>query len=142
MTELIKELTLLARAARVYLESKTDDKQPTLPLIPGETAASESKPRKRAAKAEAAPSPADILPPSAPVTALPDMTEEQSGKAVYDVCAAFVQRFAKATPDGRTTALALLAEKFKAAAIKDLAHSQRLQFIQLLNDKIAAADKA
>lgn len=149
MSELIQAWTRAGNAIADYFEKAGSPLLPftAAPVVAAaEPAAAPAK--VRASKKEKAPapelpaptaSPADILPPG---PALPDMTEEQSAKAVYEVCAAFVQRFAKATPDGRTAALAILAEQFKVAAIKDLVHSQRLQFISALKTKIADADKA
>ena len=140
MNELMQALTRAATAVAVYYEKQAGVEPGA--VVPA-AAAPERAPRARKTKAET-PAPETAAPapvPPAPTVALPEMSEEQSAKAVYEVCGSFVQRFAKASPDGRAQALALLASDFKAAAIKDLNHSQRLQFIVKLQGLIAAADK-
>lgn len=75
--------------------------------------------------------------------AIAQMSEEESAQKVYIVAADFVKRFAKSLPDGRTTALKILADDFEMTSIAELKrHSQRLQFMQKLLAKIADADKA
>lgn len=141
MNELIQAWTRAGLAVAAYFEKQLNSAQPELPLrTPAPAAAAaepapEPKPRVRKEKAAAVAATAPLVDPN--------MTAEQSAKEVYDVATAFVERFKKDSPDGRTMALAILKEKFNAAAIAELKeHAQRVQFIGALKAKMAEADKA
>lgn len=136
LEKLVVTLTEAAAEARTYYARLNGTE---LPLAPGKPEGEQPAGKPRGGKKEKAAAAAAA--PDKPLVD-PNMTAEQSAKEVYEVATAFVERFKKDTPDGRTQALAILKEKFNAAAIAELKeHAQRVQFIGALKAKMADADK-
>ena len=149
MDELIKELTLLARAAREYLDKAAN---PLLPITGGENKPPSmlmvppvEVPPKKARKTKV-----EIdLPPAAAVVpnGFADMTDEMSAKEVYTYVKLLLKRFGDVKPgatkpEGYFLAQKMLVEDFNAGAVKDLNHPQRLQFMVKVKDLVDKADKA
>ena len=127
LERLIVELTALAVEARVYLVRESGMN----PIVPEELSAPKMrKPRK--AKEET-PAPMNGTPVEA------GMTEDESAIAVQTVAKAFVQRFNAATPSGIDQAREILKTSFKVAKLPDLVNAQRLEFVKILKEKLAAA---
>jgi len=129
LERLIVELTSLAVETRLYLVRASGLNPITVASAPAEP--NQKTPRARKEKAEAA-----VALPAAEVTL------EESSAALITACKAYVMRFQKSTPDGRVRANAILKEKFGVGKIADLEHPQRLKFIGLLKDDLAAYDMA
>ena len=158
MDELIKAATAFFKAGAAYYEKQNA----LLGLAPTaapeaarpegqETGAQVARTRKpRAPKEEKAAAPAQ----AAPVAPLAEMTEEQSGKEVYNYAKNLIQRYPKPVvdgtvdkdnnpfPEGYHMARKILAEGFKVGKIADLVHAQRVQFITQVRALIAKADGA
>lgn len=123
MDELIKELTLFAKAARRHIErleqAEEDKKQPELPFVGN---VQEPKP-KRKKKEE--------TPVEVSAAAQPEMTEEESRAKLYKISSEFVNQDESESNRAarRELAIAHMGATWKVGLMKSLPHAERLEFI-------------
>lgn len=146
MTELIKALTDLARAATAYLERGT---HPMLPLPAATTGAEEPK-KTRKAKTEKSAEPPAAEKPAEPSIEdqlglggqeekkeeKPAMTPKESEARMDEVTRQYIRLTKTDTPDGKTIAIGMMKNDFKVGNLKDLSHEKRLEWIAAMEKLI------
>jgi hypothetical protein len=81
--------------------------------------------------------------PSPELIAQPElMNENESASQVMEVAGAFVRRFQNAQPSGQDQAREMLKVHFGGRKIKELSHEQRVDFIDMMKEKLDGATGA